>query len=191
MADDAAVPRKLTVKTWVFGAYLVVLILLLLTVLIHAFPGHLDDLKQPSASVDLLGNGWFVFAVSPEIRLLILVIVAGALGSYVHLATSFTDYVGNRQLKESWFWWYVLRPFIGVALAVIVYFTVRAGLISGGAGAEDMSPYGVAAVGALAGMFARQAGDKLREVFKSLFALRQPAQRADALTAAGKDAAKP
>ena len=190
MTDDLGGPRNLAVKTWAFGAYLVILILLLLTVLVHAFPGQLDELQQQSATIDLLGNGWFVVAVKPEVRLLILVIIAGALGSYVHLATSFSDFVGNRQLKASWFWWYFLRPFIGIALAVIVYFTIRGGLVAGGTGAGGINPFGVAAVGALSGMFSRQAADKLREVFESLFSMRKPAERTDALKAADKDESK-
>ena len=62
-----------------------------------------------------------------------------------------------------------MRPFIGSALAVIVYFVLRGGLIAGEAGAGNVSPYGVAAMAALAGMFSKQATDKLREVFENLF----------------------
>ncbi len=100
-------------------------------------------------------------------RLIFLVIVAGALGSYIHAATSFADYVGNRKLANSWLWWYILRPFIGVALALVFYFVVRAGFLTGGAG--DVNPYGVATLGALAGMFSKQATDKLEEVFTTIF----------------------
>jgi len=116
--------------------------------------------------------------------------VAGALGSYIHLTTSFTDYLGNRQFVSSWKWWYVLRPFIGSALAVIVYCAVRGGLISGGAGAGDLSPYGVTALAGLAGMFSKQATDKLKEVFEDLFKAEKP-PRADPLKPQPKDPVKP
>src|SRR5690348_7200165 len=33
-----------------------------------------------------------------EVKLILIVMVAGALGSYVHTATSFADFVGNRRL---------------------------------------------------------------------------------------------
>ena len=101
-------------------------------------------------------------------RLIFLVIVSGALGSYIHAATSFADYVGNRKLTASWIWWYILRPFVGVALALIFYFVVRAGFLTGGSG-DNVSPYGVATLGALAGMFSKQATDKLEEVFTTIF----------------------
>jgi len=117
-------------------------------------------------------------------RLIFLVIVAGAIGSYIHSATSFADYVGNRKFASSWIWWYALRPFVGVALALIFYFVVRAGFLTGGA--NDVSPYGVASMAALAGMFSKQATDKLEEVFTTLFRPapgKGDAKRGDKLTA--------
>ena len=50
----------------------------------------------------------------------------------------------------------MLRPFIGSALAVIVYFAVLGGLISGNAGAGELSPYGLSALAGLTGMFSKQ-----------------------------------
>ena len=117
-------------------------------------------------------------------RLIFLVIIAGAIGSYIHSATSFADYVGNRKFASSWIWWYALRPFVGVALALIFYFVVRAGFLTGGA--NDVSPYGVASMAALAGMFSKQATDKLEEVFTTLFRPapgKGDAKRGDKLTA--------
>jgi hypothetical protein len=34
-------------------------------------------------------------------RIVLMVIVIGALGSYIHAATSFADYIGNRRLVNS------------------------------------------------------------------------------------------
>src|SRR5262245_31444816 len=73
--------------------------------------------------------------VRDDARLILIVLCAGALGSYVHAATSFASYVGNRRLVLSWMWWYVLRPLIGMALALIFYFVLRGGLLSTGAAA--------------------------------------------------------
>lgn len=104
-----------------------------------------------------------------EVRLLLIVLLAGALGSYVHATTSFVDYVGNRKLTSSWVWWYLLRPFVGMALALVFYFVVRGGFISPGASGEDMNPFGIAALAGLVGMFSKQATDKLNEVFSTFF----------------------
>jgi len=76
----------------------------------------------------------------------------------------------------------VLRPFIGVAWSLIVYFAVRGGLMGGATGAGALSPYGVAAIAGLAGMFSKQATDKLREVFENLFKTEHPPNRSDKLT---------
>ena len=74
-----------------------------------------------------------------------------------------------------------MRPFIGAALALMVYFALRGGLIAGTSGAENLSPYGVAAVTGLAGMFSKQAADKLRELFENMFKTEHP-PRADKLS---------
>jgi len=172
-------PLKMDMRVWGFGIYLIVLNLALMYVLVGIWPGTM--VLGPNDRVSLLGGGWLDMAMPPETRYLMIVAVAGALGSYIHLATSFADYVGSRKLVWSWGWWYVLRPFIGMALAVIVYFVVRGGLITGQGGAENLSPYGVAAIAGMAGMFSKQATDKLREVFENLFRTEKSLDRPDKL----------
>jgi hypothetical protein len=81
------------------------------------------DGAAPVASWGLPGLG--PWSISRETALLLLVVVVSMLGSFVHAATSFATYVGNRRLHPSWVWWYVLRTTIGAALALIVYFAIR------------------------------------------------------------------
>ncbi len=102
-------------------------------------------------------------------RLLMLVIVAGILGAFVHGATSLADYIGNNSFSKSWTWFYLLRPAIGMALALVFYFVIRGGFLSTTGGAQDINPYGIAALSGLVGMFSKQATDKLNEVFGTLF----------------------
>jgi hypothetical protein len=104
-----------------------------------------------------------------EARVIWLVILVGALGSYVHVASSFVTFVGNRKLIQSWLWWYVLRPFVGAALAVIFYFVIRAGLITIVADEPEINLFGAVAIAALTGMFSKNAIDKLGEVFQTVF----------------------
>lgn len=122
---------------------------------------------------------------SAEIRMLLLVMCAGGLGSFLHAATSFADYVGNQRLSTSWFWWYGLRLPIGMVLALVIYAVIRGGMLVPGAGPENLSRYGVVAVAFLSGMFSKQATDKLDELFKTLFRTEPSggdAQRSDKLT---------
>jgi hypothetical protein len=97
--------------------------------------------------------------------------LSGALGSYVHVATSFATYVGNRSLEMRWTWWYILRPFIGMALALIFYFVIRGGFFPAGdnENLKSVNLFGIAAVSGLVGLFSKHAADKLRELFDNLF----------------------
>jgi hypothetical protein len=113
--------------------------------------------------------------ITREIQLLLLVIVAGALGSYLHAIRSLTTYIGNQQAVASWFWFYVTRPFVGMALAVVFYATIRGGFVAGSpADVKSVNPFGVFAIAALVGMFADKAGNKLAEIFDALFKSTDP-----------------
>ncbi len=113
--------------------------------------------------------GW-PFELTRELQLLLLAILAGGLGSFIHSLKSFGDFVGNRTLTASWFWWYVTRPFLGAALAVVFYAVLRGGFMAGTpADAKAVNQFGVIAVGALVGMFADKASDKLADIFDTLF----------------------
>ena len=157
-----------------FGFYLIALSVLLFYLLVKLMPGNSAD--TGTGTISLFGNP---FRIWPDTRLLLLAMCAGALGSFVHTATSFADFVGNRQLVKSWMWWYLLRPVIGSCLAVTLYFAIRAGLMSA-QGASGLNAFGVVTVSALSGMFAKQATDKLRDVFENLFKA-SPPPRADEL----------
>jgi hypothetical protein len=190
MTAESADPSLVASKEWVFafGVYLVLLNLMLLYVLLRLWPDQVPLAAAPH-SFTLIPHLWIV-SLWPEVQFLALVAAAGALGSYIHLATSFADYLGNRQFVKSWTWWYVLRPFMGSALALILYFVVRGGLIAGSSGASELSPYGITAMAGLSGMFSKQATDKLREVFENLFKT-APTLRADPLKQRPADAPKP
>ena len=105
-------------------------------------------------------------------RLIVIAVLAGAVGSLIHAIQSFAKYLGARRLTRSWIGWYLLRPMIGMLLALLVYFLIRAGLLP--MDSANISPYGTAAVAALAGMFSKQATDKLAELFDSLFLRAKP-----------------
>ena len=137
-----------------FGVYLILMCIVLVYVLIRVWPAGTGDVR----TMALLPGNRLTFSVALEVQYLAVVVVAEALGSFVHVATSFADFVGNRQFAPSWILWYILRPFIGVALALLLYFVVRAGLVQGNGGASNVSIHGVAAIAGLAGMFSKQAG---------------------------------
>jgi hypothetical protein len=92
-----------------------------------------------------------------------------------------TDFIGNRTVIASWFWWYIARPFVGMSMALVFYAVLRGGFLAGTpADAKFVNPFGVVAIGALVGMFADKAAQKLAEIFDTLF--RADDTRKDKLT---------
>jgi uncharacterized integral membrane protein len=163
------------------AVYTAVLLVVLLYLLVKLWPVAKTPLEPASFF-------WGTYVLPLEVRYIIIAAIAGALGSYVHLATSFVDYAGNGKLTLNWGWWYLLRPFIGVALAELVYLALRAGVVTAGA-PESVSLHGVASMCALSGLFSKQATDKLREIFDNVFRTEQPVQREGALQPKGKSTA--
>lgn len=183
--DAAGTEGKAAGAVWIFllGLYLLILSSITIYLAVKMWPGCPP--QDACLEVTLGPSGWGISpTISPDQRLFWLSVIFGAIGSYVHVAASFADYVGNRRLVASWIWWFILRTPIGVALAVIFYVVIRAGFMttSGSNGdASDVNPYGIAAVSAMAGMFSKQATDKLNEVFSTLFKTGGDDQRGDKL----------
>jgi IPT/TIG domain len=126
---------------------------------------------------------------APDRQMMFTVVMAGALGSLTQMLTSFGDYVGNRELSANWIWFLILRIPIGIALALLFYFIIRGGLLiptiqvqphSTANSLEttlQINAYSIAAFSALAGMFSKQATDKLAAVFDTVFAMKKPVER--------------
>ncbi len=153
------------------GTYLVstavVLVYLICTLWPESTAGQDGKILWETEEI-IFGRG---FHIHPEIRMLLVVMIIGALGSYMHAATSFVTFVGNNSLRDTWMWWYLLRPFIGMSVALIFYFSLRGGflILSSGTDIESVNPFGMAAIAGLAGMFSKQGIDKLREMFDNMF----------------------
>jgi hypothetical protein len=152
------------------GVGLISFALLLAYTFLSVWPAGLSEAAKGTErqTITMFRNA-LEFNVTLDVRLLLLVLAAGGLGSFIHTATSFGDYVGNETLSRSWLWWYILRPFIGMILAAIFYLAIRGGLLSPGTNAGSINPFGVAALAGLVGMFSKQAADKLNEIFNTLF----------------------
>lgn len=120
--------------------------------------------------------------VSWDFRLLLLVVFMGALGAWVHAASSFVSFVGNRRFISSWAAWYLMRPAVGAGMALIFYMVLRTGLVTTGGGTVDaLSHYSAAAFAGLVGLFSQKASDKLSDVFEALFTTREERRHGDRL----------
>ena len=171
-APRSALPRYATSREVTALAVAIgVLGFVLVTTLIAIFPAAkvATATEAPGAQPVPLLFGLARPKLNPDAMLLLLVVLASAVGSFVHVATSFANYAGRNRFETSWVTWYVLRVPIGAALATVFYFVVRAGFFSGDAPSSAVNVYGVAAVAGFVGLFSRQATDKLRELFDTLF----------------------
>jgi hypothetical protein len=130
-------------------------------------------------------NAPFLNRFATDWRLLVFVMLMGALGSMLYFSSSFVAYVGNRTFRSSWLWFYVARPFVGAALAVIFFFIAGSGFLTSSASASNLMTIGV--IAALVGLFSDRAVRKLSDVFDVVLATKD--DRADKLEE-GKSADK-
>jgi hypothetical protein len=143
-------------------------------------PSPANGKAQPEPEVISFFGGRLRANIYAERRLLLIVILAGALGSLMHALRSLYWYTGNRLMMWSWVGFYLLLPFSGSILAVIFYFVVRGGFFSPQASFGDTSPFGFAALSALVGLFSSPATLKLKEVAETIFTKPQPGADAKA-----------
>ena len=116
-----------------------------------------------------------------NVLMLMLVGLGGFLGNMIHIATSFTAFVGAKTFKRSWFLWYFVKPFTAAALAMGLYFVFRAGFLNYSADPAGINLYGVMTVAILAGLFTDRATLKLGEVFEVIFSIKKDGNRPDPL----------
>ncbi|MBL0183752.1 MAG: IPT/TIG domain-containing protein [Chitinophagaceae bacterium] len=132
-----------------------------------------DSIKKMEATIRFMTKCNMALSEVKRIHLntilLLLVALMGFLGNMIHVASSFTSYVGNGTFKRNWILWYFVKPFTAAGLAIIVYFIIRAGFLSYGTGASGISLYGILSLSALAGLFTDSATLKLKEVFEVIF----------------------
>lgn len=111
---------------------------------------------------------------SPEARLCMLVVLAGGLGASVAAARGFAIHKGLKDYDPAWQWWYLLRVPTGCGIAFMLYVVLRAGFVpwrfdDAGKALDQVNPYGFVAIGVLAGMFANEAAQKMREILTALW----------------------
>lgn len=122
--------------------------------------------QQLAASVEDLGP--------TERAVLLMVVLLGLLGGCLRVLASISRYVGNIKFRQSWVVYYVVQPFVGAGLAVAVVLLLRVGVLSpasiGGADPlQNVNVLGFYGIAVLTGLFAKNAMDKLSEVFMTLF----------------------
>ncbi len=119
-----------------------------------------DRVGANSVSVRWLGPD---FTATAATSALVLAVVGGVTGSFVHVASLFTSRVGRRTFETSYFWWYLLRPVEAALLAMVFVAALRSGLVALGTGTADSSTAVLSFLaGGLAGLFTDRVMQRLR-----------------------------
>jgi hypothetical protein len=112
------------------------------------------------------GGEW---KISQDTQFLLLVLLMGAFGSCVYGLKTLADYFGNCTFATSWSCYYLIQPFEGAGIALIMYLAIRGGFLTGSGTTDSVNKFGICTIAALAGAFSDTAFLKLREVFLALF----------------------
>ncbi len=143
------------------------------------------------APVTLLVGGFLVFLLAVNIaafllvwtsdeyandlRMMAVTALAGGLGSCVATILGYLLHASERKdFDAAYSAWYVGRPLLGLLLGFIFYFMAKGGLLIVAIDGADMelNDAGMAAIGSLVGLFSKNAVEKLRELFNTLFQTR-------------------
>lgn len=154
------------------GFYTGFILLFALFFLASLWPWTTSDLTPSTTRLITIHFYWTFgpYAVGPEVLLLFIVFLSGIIGATVWgifvLAQHFS---ASQDFDKAWVAWYLTRPFIGAALAVIVYAVLRSGLFSAGSSVSAVSVIGVSTLSFLVGLFAENALFMLHRVADQMF----------------------
>jgi IPT/TIG domain-containing protein len=129
-------------------------------------------INSNGSSDSLLASFQYTCPPIGDAHVLLLVILAGALGGTIHALRSLYWYVGNRELCWSWVPMYIVLPFSGAAIATVFFLIVRGGFLS--AAPDGGTSVVIIAIAALTGLFSQQAALKLQDIANAVLAKPAP-----------------
>lgn len=100
-------------------------------------------------------------------HLSLIVLFGGSLGGLIHGISSLQHHYRHRTAEQRYILWYIMRPFTGAALAMIVYFALRGGILTTTA-VDILSPYGIATISIVVGLIEQRALMKIRDVVQAM-----------------------
>jgi hypothetical protein len=148
--------------------YLIALTVVLIIAIIQFWPSSATMRSSSESALQARFLLW-TFHLPNEGRLLLIVVLAGALGGQVRSLRSLAWYVGNKQLKRCWISQYILTPFVGAILAVVSYFIVRAGFCPANSTVQQVNIFGFAGLATIVGIASEHVALKLKQVANTLF----------------------
>jgi hypothetical protein len=150
-------------KLIILGLFLLIIPVILVFFIIDFWP--IKDAANTWSNYTLILGFYLAF----HLRMLVLVLLAGGLGSYIHVATSFSYHIAKGDFEPHWYWWYWMRIPIGATLALVTIMIIQGKLFVPPTANNDAIPFTTIGVAALIGLFSRFAVDKLRDIFDVVF----------------------
>ena len=150
-------------KLIILGFFLLVIPVVLVFFIIDFWP--VKDAANTWSNYTMILGLYLAF----HVRMLLLVLLAGGLGSYIHVATSFSYHIAKGDFEPHWYWWYWMRIPIGAALALVTIMIIEGGLFVPPVDNNMSTPITTIGIAALIGLFSRHALEKLRDIFDVVF----------------------
>ncbi|HSR53174.1 MAG TPA: hypothetical protein VLV83_20310 [Acidobacteriota bacterium] len=109
-----------------------------------------------------------------ELQDAFIAMLAAGVGACISTILAYLQHASEKtDFKLSYAPWYVGRPLMGLMLGLVFYFLLKGGFLATvnatGGQVSDFNDWGLAGVSALVGLFTKNAVEKLREVFQTLF----------------------
>jgi len=151
------------IKIIILGFFLLIIPVVLVFFIIDFWP--VRDSANTWSNTTLILGLYLAF----HLRMLVLVLLAGGLGSYIHVATSFSYHIAKGDFEPHWYWWYWMRIPIGATLALVTMMIIEGDLFIPPTAANDPTPFTTIGIAALIGLVSRHAVEKLRDIFDVVF----------------------
>jgi hypothetical protein len=118
---------------------------------------------------------------APDIANALATMFGAGIGSAIATILGYLEHASEKKdFDQAYSPWYVGRPLMGMLLGLVFYFLLRDGLlaiVTSKAEPADLSIAGLAGVGALVGLFSKEAIEKLRELFNTLFSTKKSVEQ--------------
>jgi hypothetical protein len=118
----------------------------------------------------------------PDLSNALVTAFGAGVGSEITTILGYLEHASEKKdFERAYAPWYVGRPLMGFLLGLVFYFLLRGGLLAvapstSAAKPEDLNPAALAGLGGLVGLFSKNAIEKLRELFNTLFSSRKSAE---------------
>lgn len=151
------------IKLIILGFFLLIIPVILVIFIIDFWPAA----AAANAGSDL--TMILKLKLSYHLRMILLILLSGGLGSYIHVATSFSYHIAKKNFDPHWYWWYWMRIPIGAVLALVTIMIIEGEVFVIPAANNEAFPITTIGIAALIGLFSRYAVEKLRDIFDVVF----------------------